>query len=345
MAKKWNEDLSSCKQTPPGARYYGWKPGERGLCHRDTAPARRPEMEECRPPTCQSSDTDKTPYDRAKRCRECKINTKASERVNVDAGYTSPFPFGAGRAGSSTTPPPSPRAEEVGAWFSRNDGRQWFAVRNCPRTCDSVFRAVMGALREPARLTQLLAIRRGLFFFKPSPFPSSYVPFPGPTRKRIDGNEEAKRAEGQCPWLTGSYPMKAAGATDALLACPPKHETHITVYIDERARVPRRFQVSRSPRPHFSAGLFSSLHTMGGPVRLTFPVAQSMRMKRREYRATLECKGEGSGRSPMKLANQRRDSYERRSGGYPAGNRTLYALAGVKYHIHYTTAAPQIIRP
>ncbi|KAJ8869437.1 hypothetical protein PR048_028427 [Dryococelus australis] len=32
----------------------------------------------------QSSDTHKTPYDRVKRCRERKINTKASERVNVD---------------------------------------------------------------------------------------------------------------------------------------------------------------------------------------------------------------------------------------------------------------------
>ncbi|KAJ8894523.1 hypothetical protein PR048_007180 [Dryococelus australis] len=32
----------------------------------------------------RSSDTHKTPYDRVKRCRECKINTKASERVNVD---------------------------------------------------------------------------------------------------------------------------------------------------------------------------------------------------------------------------------------------------------------------
>ncbi|KAJ8880329.1 hypothetical protein PR048_016796 [Dryococelus australis] len=33
----------------------------------------------------QSSDTHKTPYDRVKRCRERKINIKASERVNVDA--------------------------------------------------------------------------------------------------------------------------------------------------------------------------------------------------------------------------------------------------------------------
>ncbi|KAJ8897701.1 hypothetical protein PR048_003051 [Dryococelus australis] len=32
----------------------------------------------------QSSDTHKTPYDRVKRCRERKINTKVSERVNVD---------------------------------------------------------------------------------------------------------------------------------------------------------------------------------------------------------------------------------------------------------------------
>ncbi|KAJ8871057.1 hypothetical protein PR048_027361 [Dryococelus australis] len=32
----------------------------------------------------QSSDTHKTPYDRMKRCRERKINIKASERVNVD---------------------------------------------------------------------------------------------------------------------------------------------------------------------------------------------------------------------------------------------------------------------
>ncbi|KAJ8897821.1 hypothetical protein PR048_003174 [Dryococelus australis] len=32
----------------------------------------------------QSSDTHKTPYDRVKRCREHKINIKASERVNVD---------------------------------------------------------------------------------------------------------------------------------------------------------------------------------------------------------------------------------------------------------------------
>ncbi|KAJ8872238.1 hypothetical protein PR048_025840 [Dryococelus australis] len=34
----------------------------------------------------QSSDTHKTPYYRMKRCRERKINIKASERVNVDAG-------------------------------------------------------------------------------------------------------------------------------------------------------------------------------------------------------------------------------------------------------------------
>ncbi|KAJ8895587.1 hypothetical protein PR048_000923 [Dryococelus australis] len=32
----------------------------------------------------QSNDTHKTPYDRVKRCRERKINSKASERVNVD---------------------------------------------------------------------------------------------------------------------------------------------------------------------------------------------------------------------------------------------------------------------
>ncbi|KAJ8890234.1 hypothetical protein PR048_009742 [Dryococelus australis] len=32
----------------------------------------------------QSSDTNKTPYDRVKRCRERKINIKASERVNVE---------------------------------------------------------------------------------------------------------------------------------------------------------------------------------------------------------------------------------------------------------------------
>ncbi|KAJ8871104.1 hypothetical protein PR048_027408 [Dryococelus australis] len=32
----------------------------------------------------QSSDTHKTPYDRVKRCRERKINIKASERVNID---------------------------------------------------------------------------------------------------------------------------------------------------------------------------------------------------------------------------------------------------------------------
>ncbi|KAJ8891678.1 hypothetical protein PR048_004206 [Dryococelus australis] len=38
----------------------------------------------------QSSDTHKTPYDRVKRCRERKINIKASERVNVDV-FTLPF--------------------------------------------------------------------------------------------------------------------------------------------------------------------------------------------------------------------------------------------------------------
>ncbi|KAJ8883196.1 hypothetical protein PR048_015036 [Dryococelus australis] len=32
----------------------------------------------------QSSDAHKTPYDRVKRCRERKINTKATERVNID---------------------------------------------------------------------------------------------------------------------------------------------------------------------------------------------------------------------------------------------------------------------
>ncbi|KAJ8877821.1 hypothetical protein PR048_022279 [Dryococelus australis] len=37
-----------------------------------------------RAPEKQSNDTHKTPYDRLKRCREHKINTEASERVNVD---------------------------------------------------------------------------------------------------------------------------------------------------------------------------------------------------------------------------------------------------------------------
>ncbi|KAJ8868490.1 hypothetical protein PR048_030018 [Dryococelus australis] len=115
-------------------RYYDWKPGERGLCRRDTAPARRPEMAAClyvpwfaRSPFViggekkygddlagsrtdgltshsmpklsqnhcpeksydetdikrQSSDSRKTSYDRMKRCRERKINIKASERVNL----------------------------------------------------------------------------------------------------------------------------------------------------------------------------------------------------------------------------------------------------------------------
>ncbi|KAJ8883251.1 hypothetical protein PR048_015093 [Dryococelus australis] len=32
----------------------------------------------------QSSDTHNTPYDRMKRCRERKINIKASEHVNID---------------------------------------------------------------------------------------------------------------------------------------------------------------------------------------------------------------------------------------------------------------------
>ncbi|KAJ8881872.1 hypothetical protein PR048_018358 [Dryococelus australis] len=41
----------------------------------------------------QSSDTHKTPYDRVKRCRERKINIKASERVNVDAGETTDVSF------------------------------------------------------------------------------------------------------------------------------------------------------------------------------------------------------------------------------------------------------------
>ncbi|KAJ8889208.1 hypothetical protein PR048_008706 [Dryococelus australis] len=37
----------------------------------------------------QSRDTHNAPYDRVKRCRERKINTKASERVNVDGEYSS----------------------------------------------------------------------------------------------------------------------------------------------------------------------------------------------------------------------------------------------------------------
>ncbi|KAJ8868481.1 hypothetical protein PR048_030009 [Dryococelus australis] len=42
----------------------------------------------------QSSDTHKTPYDRVKRCRERKINIKASEHVNVDSSIqlSSPAP-------------------------------------------------------------------------------------------------------------------------------------------------------------------------------------------------------------------------------------------------------------
>ncbi|KAJ8894892.1 hypothetical protein PR048_000199 [Dryococelus australis] len=39
----------------------------------------------------QSSDTHKTPCDRVKRCRERKINVKASERVNVDRGLERPM--------------------------------------------------------------------------------------------------------------------------------------------------------------------------------------------------------------------------------------------------------------
>ncbi|KAJ8880182.1 hypothetical protein PR048_016648 [Dryococelus australis] len=57
----------------------------------------------------QSSDTHKTPYDPVKRCRERKINIKASERVNVDV-FTqnkrpcpqhsqTPFSFAMGRGG------------------------------------------------------------------------------------------------------------------------------------------------------------------------------------------------------------------------------------------------------
>ncbi|KAJ8898342.1 hypothetical protein PR048_003702 [Dryococelus australis] len=36
-------------------KYYGWNRGDRGLCHRDTAPARRPEMEASRLSTCAYS--------------------------------------------------------------------------------------------------------------------------------------------------------------------------------------------------------------------------------------------------------------------------------------------------
>ncbi|KAJ8872262.1 hypothetical protein PR048_025864 [Dryococelus australis] len=41
----------------------------------------------------QSSDTHKTPYDRVKRCRERKINIKASERVNVDVFTQNKRPY------------------------------------------------------------------------------------------------------------------------------------------------------------------------------------------------------------------------------------------------------------
>ncbi|KAJ8895281.1 hypothetical protein PR048_000606 [Dryococelus australis] len=77
----------------------------------------------------QSSDTHKTPYDRVKRCRERKKNTKTSERVNKGKCIRETLP----RPGCSSRESAFGRGEKAVSWVVvRHSGHVWLHVPLSP---------------------------------------------------------------------------------------------------------------------------------------------------------------------------------------------------------------------
>ncbi|KAJ8869002.1 hypothetical protein PR048_030548 [Dryococelus australis] len=184
----------------------------------------------------QSSDTHKTPYDRVKRCRERKINTKASERVNYwwfsarkGAPCTShrSYRFHPGLSGTGTnetdlTPVIAPTEIGIHNRATRRDAKRGNVTR---RVEHQPIRALTPSVEDFSRTTNIdFDARRQRRGIKRITFP--YFIINKLAKSRDEKNNDYRWQHGVCRrWPAGTgRRWRRAPHSDALLRKPPCRE-------------------------------------------------------------------------------------------------------------------------
>ncbi|KAJ8896830.1 hypothetical protein PR048_002176 [Dryococelus australis] len=168
------------------------------------------------------------------------------------------------------------------------------------------------------------------------------------------GEQRSAELKQTPPYIVGNISRKLGGTPHPawpLRSCsqlPPVEETRARLRWRFKLAVPCRLKsdlnhTELQPRPpeyrtsHATAHSDTSvirylLHIQTHPVIRYLLKSNEWRERRGEHGAVSECKGGGNGKAPRISADQRHrpryDTYMRKSGSDPAGNRTRFALLG-----------------